>query len=67
MPLEGESWIEGLQRVDLPRQETLINLRWVSPGYFEGMREKLIAGRFFEERDRNRRRGQSTLPGRESD
>jgi predicted permease len=53
MPLEGESWIEGLQRVDLPRQETLINLRWVSPGYFEGMREKLIAGRFFEERDRN--------------
>ena len=53
MPLEGESWIEGLQRVDLPRQETLINLRWASPGYFEGMREKLIAGRFFEERDRN--------------
>jgi len=53
MPLEGESWIEGLQRVDLPRQETLINLRWVSPGYFEGMREKLIAGRFFEERDRS--------------
>jgi predicted permease len=54
MPLEGESWLEGLQRVDQPRQETpLINLRWVSPGYFEGMREKLIAGRFFEERDRN--------------
>ena len=53
MPLEGESWIEGLQRVDLPRQETLINLRWVSPGSFEAMREKLSAGRFFEERDRN--------------
>jgi len=53
MPLEGESWIEGLQRVDLPGQETLINLRWASPGYFESMREKLIAGRFFEERDRS--------------
>jgi hypothetical protein len=53
MPLEGESWIEGLQRVDLPGQETLINLRWAGPGYFESMREKLIAGRFFEERDRH--------------
>ena len=54
MPLEGESWIEGLQRADQPNQEgPLINLRWVSPGYFETMRERLIAGRFFEERDRN--------------
>ena len=54
MPLEGESWIDGLNRVDRPGQETpLINLRWVSPGYFETMREKLVAGRFFEERDRN--------------
>lgn len=54
MPLEGESWLEGLERVDRPNQEApLINLRWVSPGYFETMRERLIAGRFFEERDRN--------------
>src|SRR5260370_10482975 len=54
MPLEGESWIEGLQRADRPNQEApLINLRWVSPGYFETMREKLVDGRFFEERDRN--------------
>ena len=31
----------------------LINLRWVSPGYFETTRQRLLAGRFFEERDRN--------------
>ncbi len=53
MPLEGEKWIEGVQRVDRPGQESLINLRWVSPGYFETMRESLVGGRFFEERDRN--------------
>jgi len=54
MPLEGESWIDYLRRADRPNQETpLINLRWASPGYFESMRERLVAGRFFEERDRN--------------
>jgi predicted permease len=54
MPLEGESWIEDLHRADRRNQEApLINLRWVSPGYFETMRERLVAGRFFEERDRN--------------
>jgi predicted permease len=53
MPLEGETWIEGIQRVDKPDREALINLRWVSPAYFETMRERLVAGRFFEERDRN--------------
>ena len=54
MPLDGESWIEPVQRVDRPHLETpLINLRWVSPGYFETTRHRLVAGRFFEERDRN--------------
>jgi predicted permease len=54
LPLEGESWIESLQRVDRPNEKApLINLRWVSPGYFEAMRHKLVAGRFFEERDRS--------------
>jgi predicted permease len=53
MPLEGETWIDGIRRVDKPTPELLINMRWVSPGYFESMRERLMAGRFFEERDRN--------------
>src|SRR5688572_20818527 len=54
MPLEGERWIEFVGRVDRPNQEgPLINLRWVSQGYFETTRQRIIAGRFFEERDRN--------------
>jgi putative ABC transport system permease protein len=53
MPLEGEAWIEGIQRVDLPSRQAAINLRWVSPGYFETTRQKLIAGRFLEELDRS--------------
>jgi predicted permease len=54
MPFDGESWIEPLQRLDKPNMETpLINLRWVSTGYFETTRQRLLAGRFFEERDRN--------------
>ena len=54
MPLEGERWVEFAQRADRPNQEgPLINLRWVSPGYFETTGQKLVAGRFFEERDRN--------------
>ncbi|MGH9632891.1 MAG: FtsX-like permease family protein, partial [Bryobacteraceae bacterium] len=54
MPLEGERWIESLRRLDRPNPEgPLVNARWVSPGYFEDTRQRLIAGRFFEERDRN--------------
>jgi predicted permease len=55
MPLEGERWIEPLQRVDQPpdRDGARVNARWVSPGYFEATRQKLVAGRFFEDRDAN--------------
>ena len=54
MPLGGESWIEFAHRVDKPELESpLINFRWVSPGYFETTLQRLVAGRFFEERDHN--------------
>ncbi len=53
MPLEGETWIEGVARIDKPNLQSLINLRWVSPGYFETLRERLVAGRVLEERDRD--------------
>jgi predicted permease len=53
MPLAGESWIEGVTRLDKPNlRAPLVNLRWASPGYFETMGTKLLAGRFLEERDR---------------
>jgi putative ABC transport system permease protein len=56
MPLEGQSWIEAVHRVDQPNEEApLVNLRWVSPGYFETVGEQLVAGRFLEERDRDLR------------
>jgi predicted permease len=53
MPLEGESWIDGIRRLDRPQQQgATVNLRWVSPDYFTAIRARLVAGRFFEERDR---------------
>jgi len=53
MPLQGESWIERPTRVDRPNDKTpLANMRWAGPGYFETMGDKLVAGRFLEERDR---------------
>jgi hypothetical protein len=56
MPLEGEMWIEQLNRSDRPHQETpLLNMRWISAGYFETLRQRLVAGRFFEEGDRDLR------------
>lgn len=52
-PLEGESWIEPLNRADRPGADgILVNARWTGTGYFESTGQTLVAGRFFEERDR---------------
>jgi putative ABC transport system permease protein len=54
MPLEGQTWTDGIRRPDKPvTHPPLWNMRWVSPQYFEVVRERLVAGRFFEERDRD--------------
>ena len=54
MPLEGETWIDGIFRPDRPTHHPpLSNFRWVSTQYFELLRERLVAGRFFKERDKN--------------
>jgi predicted permease len=54
MPLEGETWIDGIRRTDkYVDHQPLWNMRWVSAGYFEMMRERLVRGRFLEQRDRN--------------
>lgn len=54
MPLEGETHIDRIQRLDGPKRDALLNLRWASPEYFATLRERLLAGRFLEGRDRNR-------------
>lgn len=54
MPLEGETWIDGISRPDkYAEHSALTNVRWVSSGYFELMRERLVVGRFLEERDQD--------------
>lgn len=54
MPLEGERWIEGIVRADKPNEHPpLCNARWVSSDFFKVLQERLIAGRFLEERDRD--------------
>jgi predicted permease len=54
MPLEGETWINGIFRPDKPTHNPpLANFRWVSSDYFRVLHQRLSAGRFFEERDRD--------------
>ena len=48
LPLTGQTWIDGLDRVDHPLppgEQPKINLRWISPGYLPTMRIALVDGR----------------------
>jgi predicted permease len=55
MPLTGDISVDGLARPDhpLPESQTpLANLRVISPGYLDAMGIPLLAGRDFDERER---------------
>jgi predicted permease len=54
MILEGERWIDGMTPVDAPSQtEALANYRWISPNYFDTLRQSFLEGRPLDDRDRN--------------
>ncbi len=54
MLLEGERWIDGVTPVDAPSNNSaLANYRWISPGYFDTLRQPILEGRTLEDRDRN--------------
>ena len=47
LPLTGQTWIDGLDRVDHPLppgEQPKINLRWISPGYLSTMHIALVDG-----------------------
>ncbi len=52
MLLEGGSWIDGVNPVGREDRGTLANYRWISPGYFGTLQQKLLEGRDLDERDR---------------
>jgi predicted permease len=55
LPLTGETWIDGLDRVDHPLppgEQPKVNIRWISPGYLSTMRIALLDGRNISDADR---------------
>jgi predicted permease len=53
MLLTGESWIDGVVPVGKTNnQSPLANYRWISPGYFTTLQQRIIEGRALDEHDR---------------
>jgi predicted permease len=55
LPLTGETWIDGLDRIDHPLpagEQPKVNLRWISPEYLATMRIALVDGRNISDADR---------------
>jgi predicted permease len=54
MILEGERWIDGVTPVDAPTHTSaLANYRWISPSYFDTLRQPIVEGRALDDRDRD--------------
>ncbi|MEQ1693254.1 MAG: ABC transporter permease, partial [Gemmatimonas sp.] len=54
-PSSGMQWnndLEFPERPDLPEDQRIVNFNYLSPGWFETMGTRLIAGRDFDTRDR---------------
>jgi predicted permease len=54
LPLEGETWVNGISRPDAPDEHVSANYRFVSPGYFAVAGTALRSGHAFTESDRGR-------------
>jgi predicted permease len=53
MPLNGETWLDGLRRPEKPESEGKVaNFRWISPDYPSTMRIPLLSGRLLADSDR---------------
>ncbi len=53
MPLNGETWLDGLRRPEMPESEAKVaNYRWISPDYLSTMRIPLLRGRMLADSDR---------------
>jgi predicted permease len=53
MLLTGESWIDGVVPVgQAANQSQLANYRWIAPGYFTTLQQRIIEGRALDEHDR---------------
>jgi putative ABC transport system permease protein len=56
LPLTGETWVDGIVRVDDSEQgeKPHANYRFVGPDYFRALSMPILKGRSLEERDRDR-------------
>jgi predicted permease len=53
MLLTGESWIDGVVPLgQAANQRQLANYRWIGPGYFTTLQQRIIEGRSLDEHDR---------------
>ncbi len=53
MPLNGETWLDGLRRPEKPENESKVaNYRWLSPDYLATMGVALLKGRMLADSDR---------------